>query len=138
MILHVSTPPPLPACPKCGRRIAAWRKDHCVYCGTEFPPELKQGVPEPETLKWVDRPGIPPEAARQLEMMKVVPLDKSVRPRSIAAVVLLLSIPLFGIVFYLLYSLVKRFSPPTAILVLLAGIFLLGYLGWTAFRARRS
>jgi hypothetical protein len=81
----MSSPPPLPSCPQCGRRIAAWKKEHCVYCGAAFPPGLKDGFEEPEGLKWVERPGIPADAARKLEMMKFVPLDGKPRTRSIGA-----------------------------------------------------
>ncbi len=130
--------PPLPACPKCGRRIAAWKMEHCVYCGAAFPAELKQGVPEPEALKWVERPQITPEAARQLEMMKFVPMDGKKPARSAAAVFTLLSIPVFGVVFYLLYALVRRSFPSSAVLVLLAGAVFIGYLLWAAFRPART
>ena len=130
--------PPLPACPKCGRRIAAWKMDHCVYCGAVFPAELKQGVPEPEALKWVDRPPITPEAARQLEMMKIVPMDGKKPGRSAATVLMLLSIPVFGVVFYLLYALVQRSYPSSATFVLVAGAIFLGYLLWVALRPARG
>jgi hypothetical protein len=137
MIPGVSTPP-LPSCPKCGRRIAAWKMEHCVYCGAIFPPELKQGVPEPEALKWVDRPTVPPDAAKKLEMMKVVPLEQGRRPRSIAVVMTLLSIPVFAVVFYLLYSLVHRYSPATAGLVVAGGALFLGYLLWNVFKGSKT
>jgi hypothetical protein len=137
MISSMSTPP-LPACPKCGRRIAAWKMDHCVYCGAPFPSELKEGVPEPEALKWVERPQITPEAARQLEMMKVVRLDGKKPARSAGAVLTVLSIPVFGVIFYLLYALVARSSPGSALLVLLAGAIFIGYLLWVALRPGRG
>ena len=130
--------PSLPACPKCGRRIAAWKMDHCVYCGAAFPAELKQGVPEPDALKWVDRPQISPEAARQLEMMKLVPLDGKRPGRSGASVFILLSIPVFGVVFYLLYALVRRSFPGSSVFVLLAAALFIGYLLWAAFRPTRG
>jgi len=82
----MSSQPPLPSCPQCGRRIAAWKKDHCVYCGTTFPPDFKQGFAEPEALKWVDRPEISPDAERKLEMMKVVPMDGGGRGRSVSTI----------------------------------------------------
>lgn len=112
--------------------------DHCVYCGAAFPADFKQGMPEPEALKWVDRPGIPPEAAKQLELMKVVPFDSGKRPRSVASIVTLLSIPVFAVVFYLLYSLVQRYSPATAGLLLLAGAAFIGYLLWSVFKGPPS
>jgi len=46
-----------------------------VYCGETFPPDLKEGFQEPEALKWVERPAIPIDAARQLEVMKVLPWE---------------------------------------------------------------
>ena len=112
--------------------------DHCIYCGAAFPPDFRQGLPEPEALKWVDRPVIPPEAARQLEMMKVIPLDGASRPRSLARAVMLLSVPVFAVIFYMLYSLVHRYSPSTAGLVLLGGAVFVGYLIWSIFKAPRA
>ena len=135
---RVSSSSPLPTCPKCGRRIAAWKMDHCVYCGEAFPPDFKRGMSEPEALKWVDRPTIPPEAARQLEMMKLVPLDRPKQPRSAATVLALLSVPVFAVIFYLLYSLVHRYSAATSGLVLLGGAAFLGYLIWSVFRSPRA
>lgn len=121
-----------PVCPSCGRRIAAWRKDHCVYCGAVFPPDLKAGFAEPEALKWVERPNLPPEASRQLEMMKVIPMERP--KRSVAAIFGLLALPVFAVVFYLLYRLVERRSASGAVLVALAGIGFLAYLGWNFFK----
>lgn len=112
--------------------------DHCVYCGAQFPPELKQGMPEPESLKWVDRPAIPSDAAKQLEVMKILPLEGKNQPRSIAAILTVLAVPVFGVVFYLLYSLLERYSGTGAMLVLLGGAGFIGYLVWSAFRSPRS
>jgi hypothetical protein len=109
--------------------------DHCIYCGAEFPPDFRQGLPEPEALKWVDRPGIPPEAARQLEIMKVIPLDGARRPRSLGRAITLLSVPVFAVIFYLLYSLVHHNWPSTAGLVLLGGAVFVAYLIWNVFKA---
>ncbi len=125
--------PPGPLCPKCGRRIAAWRLDHCVYCGHVFPEGLRDGFPEPEALKWIERPSIPPEAARQLEMMKVVPFEKDKKPRFVMGIALV-SIPIFGTIFFLLYSLVRRYSPASAVLVLVGGVGFLAYLFWSLTR----
>lgn len=124
------TNPAGPLCPKCGRRIAAWRLDHCVYCGQVFPEGFRDGFAEPEALKWIERPSIPPEAARQLEMMKLVPLEKEKKPRFVMGLALL-SIPIFGTIFFLLYSLVRRYSPASAVLVLVAGFGFLAYLFWS-------
>jgi hypothetical protein len=127
----MSTPPPQPTCPQCGRRIAAWKKEHCVYCGAAFPPGLKDGFEEPEALKWVERPGIPPDAAKKLEMMKVVPLDGRARTRSLPMVVGLLSLPIFAVLFYLLSSVLRRYSAVASATVLAAGVGFLGYLIWS-------
>lgn len=127
----------MPACPQCGRRIAAWKKEHCVYCGAPFPPDFKQGFEEPETLKWVDRPAISPDAARKLEMMKVVPLEGTARTRSLPALVGLLSLPIFAVLFYLVSSLLRRYSPAASAGVLIAGAGFLAYLVWTLRRSRR-
>jgi hypothetical protein len=127
-----STPTSGPVCPNCGRRIAAWRKDHCVYCGAVFPPDLKAGFAEPEALKWVERPNLPPEASRQLEMMKVIPMERP--KRSPAAIFGFLALPIFAVVFYLLYKIVERHSAAVAVLIAVAGVAFLGYLGWTFFK----
>ena len=134
----MSSQPPMPACPNCGRRIAAWKKEHCVYCGAAFPPGLKDGFEEPEALKWVDRPAIPPDAARKLEMMKVLPLEKTARARSLPAWIGLLSLPVFAVLFYMLFALVRRYMPGAAGIVLAVEAGILGYLAWTFYRARRS
>jgi hypothetical protein len=134
----MSSQPPLPICPQCGRRIAAWKKEHCVYCGTTFPPGFKDGFEEPEGLKWVERPAIPPEAARKLEMMKVIPLEGRATPRSLPVWIGLVSLPIFAVVFYLLYWIIRRYMPGAASLVLVVEVAILAYLAWTFYRARRS
>jgi len=127
-----------PLCPRCRRRIAAWRLDHCVYCGERFPEGFRDGFAEPEALQWIDRPDVPPEATKQLEMLKVVPFDKGPKGRSFSAIFGLLSLPVFAVIFYLLYGLVARTSPATAVLVVLAGLAFLGYLVWSFLRAKPS
>ena len=131
----MSSQPPLPVCPQCSRRIAAWKKEHCVYCGAAFPPGLKDGFEEPEALKWVERPEIPPDAARKLEMMKVVPLDGRAKTRSLPMLIGLLSLPIFAVLFYLLSSLLRRYSATASALVLAAGVGFLGYLVWSLRRS---
>jgi hypothetical protein len=126
-----------PLCPKCRRRVAAWRLDHCVYCGERFPEGFLEGHPEPPALRFIERPAIPPEATRQLELMKVVSMDKEPKSRSLGAAFGLLSLPVFGIIFYLLYGLVSRTSPASAVLIVIAGLGFLGYLAWSFFRPRR-
>ncbi|HKA35734.1 MAG TPA: hypothetical protein VKH43_02890 [Thermoanaerobaculia bacterium] len=134
----MSTQPPLPSCPECGRRIAAWKKDHCVYCGAAFPPDFKQGFAEPEALKWVDRPGIPADAERKLEMMKVVPMEGAGRGRSISTIIGLLSVPVFAVIFYLVSSTLRRLSPLAGSAVLAAGAAFLGYMIWRLQKLRRG
>jgi hypothetical protein len=118
-----------PLCPQCHRRIAAWRLDHCVYCGAVFPADFREGFPEPPALKWVERPGLPADAARQLEMMKVIPIEK--KGGSPAMLLGLLSVPVFAVLFYLLYRIVARYSAGSAVLVLVAGAGFIGYLFWS-------
>lgn len=119
-------------CPQCRRRIAAWRLDHCVYCGAVFPPDFKQGFAEPDALKWVERPALPPDAARQLEILKVIPLEK--KRRSPTALLGLLAIPVFAVLFYLLYRIIARYSASSAVLVSIAGAGFLAYLAWSLFK----
>jgi len=133
----MSAESPGPLCPRCRRRIAAWRLNHCVYCGERFPEGFRDGFEQPAALQWIDRPDVPPEASRQLEMMKVVGFDKPAKSRSVATILGILSLPVFALLFYLLYGLVSRASPASAVLIVLAGFGFLGYLGWTFFRTRR-
>jgi len=126
-----------PLCPRCRRRVAAWRLDHCVYCGERFPEGFREGFAEPPSLQWVERPAVPPEATRQLEMMKVVSFEGKPKTRSLGIVFGLLSLPIFVVIFYLLYGLVARASPATAGLVVVAGLGFLAFLGWSFFRSRR-
>jgi hypothetical protein len=106
--------------------------DHCVYCGTPFPSGFRDGVPEPEALKWINRPSLPPEASKQLELMKVVPYGEVRRPRALALALAGFSVPVIGVVLYLIYSLLRRYSAPAAVVVLLGGAALLAYLLWRA------
>ena len=131
----MSEPPPETRCPRCGRPIAAWRLDHCVYCGAAFPPDSRPAGPPPQALQWIERPGLPPDAARQLELLKVVPLDRPRRSRSIVAALSLLSLPVFCAIFYLLYRLLSRHSGAAAVLVVVAGAGFVLYLLYAAFRS---
>ncbi len=133
----MSSPGAGPLCPKCRRRIAAWRLDHCVYCGERFPEGFREGFEAPAALQFVERPDVPADATRQLELMKVVSFDKEPKSRSFGAVFGLLSLPIFAVIFYLLYSLVARTSPATAGLVVVAGLGFLGFLAWSFLRSRR-
>lgn len=128
----------VPRCPGCLRAIAAWRLDHCVYCGAAFPPGLREGHAEPEALKWIERPALPPDAARQIEMMKIIPLGAEKRPRSFLAAVALLSVPLFAGLFYLLYRLVMRHSQSAASLIAVGGAGFLIYLVWIVLKTAKG
>jgi hypothetical protein len=133
----MSAPTAGPRCPKCHRPLAAWRLDHCVYCGEAFPAELKQGHEAPEGLKWVERPALPTDLSKKLELMKVVPIEAGRKSRSLVTVIGLLSLPIFAAIFYLLYTMVRRMSPGTSLVVLLAGAGFVAYLAWIFARARK-
>ena len=124
------TAPGSPRCPRCHRALAAWRLGHCIYCGETIPAELKEGFAEPEGLKWVERPALPTDLSKKLELMKVVPIEARRKSRSVVATIGTLSVPIFAVIFYLLYTMVRRLSPGTAILILLGGAGFLGYLVW--------
>ncbi len=126
-----------PRCPKCRRPLAAWRLDHCVYCGEAFPAELKQGFEAPEGLKWVERPALPTDLSKKLELMKVVPMEARRKSRSLVTVIGILSVPIFGAIFYLLYTMVRQLSPGTSLLILVAGAGFIAYLAWIFARARK-
>ena len=133
----MSAPTAGPRCPKCRRSLAAWRLDHCVYCGEAFPAELKQGFEAPDGLKWVERPPLPTDLSKKLELMKVVPIEGRRKSRSLVTVVGVLSVPIFGAIFYLLYTMVRRLSPGTSILILVAGAGFIAYLAWIFAKARK-
>jgi len=133
----MSAPTAGPRCPKCRRPLAAWRLDHCVYCGEAFPAELKQGHEAPDGLKWVERPALPTDLSKKLELMKVVPIEAGRKGRSLVTVIGLLSLPIFAAIFYLLYTMVRRMAPGTSLVVLLAGAGFVGYLAWIFARARK-
>ena len=128
-----------PLCPRCRRRIAAWRLDHCVYCGERFPEGFRDGFAEPEALQWIDRPDVPPEATQAARDDEGRSLRQGAEGAARSAPIFgLLSLPVFAVIFYLLYGLVARTSPATAVLVVLAGLAFLGYLAWSFLRAKPS
>jgi hypothetical protein len=133
----VSSAPAGPRCPRCHRPLAAWRLNHCVYCGEAFPADLKEGFEAPDALKWVERPVLPADVTKKLEMMKVVPSQAPRKSRNLMAVAGLVSIPIFGAIFYLAYSMLRQLSPTTSFLILVAGAGVIGYLAWTFYKARR-
>ena len=129
----MSASSPGPRCPRCNRTLAAWRLAHCVYCGESFPPGLKEGFQEPEALKWIDRPAIPMDAARQLEVMKILPWEAKRKPSRTLILAAGFSFAVFVTIFVMLFSVMRRSMPSIGILVLVAGAVFLGYLV-TAFR----
>jgi hypothetical protein len=133
----VSSAPAGPRCPRCHRPLAAWRLEHCVYCGEAFPAGLKQGFEAPAALKWVERPALPADVTKKLELMKVVPTQAPRKSRNLMAVAGLVSIPIFGAIFYLTYSMLRQLSPTSSLLILVAGVGVIGYLAWIFHRARK-
>jgi undecaprenyl pyrophosphate phosphatase UppP len=100
---------------------------------------LKKGFSEPDALKWVQRPAIPVDAAKQLEMMKVLPWEpkKSTRSRSMLLAAGVISVVAFAVVFVLLYLILRRSMPSFGALVLTIGGGFVGYLVWVFLRAYR-
>lgn len=127
-----------PLCPRCRRKLAAWKLDHCIYCGEKFPENIREGFTEPEALRLVERPAVSSDAARQLEMMKYVEIGAKPRQRTkLAAALALLTLPVFAGIFYMLYRLVSRAYPSFAILIVVAALLFLGYVGWNVTKAAR-
>lgn len=133
----MSSSTPGPRCPRCNRTLAAWRLAHCVYCGESFPPGLKEGFQEPEALKWVDRPAIPVDAARQLEVMKILPWEGKRKPRPALLLAAGVSFAAFATIFVLLFLLMRRYMPSISILVVVVGALVLGYLTTAFLRVYR-
>ena len=126
-----------PRCPRCHRPLAAWRLAHCVYCGEAFPAELKQGFEEPEALKWVERPALPADLNKKLELMRVVPMETKKKSRSLVTVVGAVSVPIFVVIFYLTWKLLRQLSPMSGLMIVGAGVMVVGYLVWTFVKARK-
>ena len=133
----MSTASPGPRCPRCRRPLAAWRLDHCVYCGEPFPAELREGFAEPEALKWVERPALPVDVTKKLELMKVVPIDTRRKSRSLITIAGILSIPIIAVLFYLTWILLRQISPGSSLLILVGGAAVVAYLVWTFAKARK-
>jgi hypothetical protein len=134
----MSAPTAGPLCPRCRRKLAAWKLDHCVYCGEAFPADLKEGHDAPVGLQWVDRPPLPTDLSRKLELMKVVPIESRKKSRSLLATLGIVSIPIFAVIFYLLSTLVRRLSPALGSLVLVGGAGFVGYLVWVFAKAAKK
>ena len=134
----MSAPTAGPLCPRCRRKLAAWKLDHCVYCGENLPAGLREGFEAPAGLQFVERPALPTDLSKKLELMKVVPLEARRKSRSLLAVIGTLSVPIFGAIFYLLYTMVRNLSPGTALLVLVGGAGFVAYLIWIFTRAAKK
>ena len=132
----MSAPTAGPLCPRCRRKLAAWKMDHCVYCGESFPADLKAGFEAPPGLQWAERPALPTDVSKKLEMMKVVPAQGPKKSKNLLAIAGLISIPIFAALFYLTYRLVSQLSPTTSLLILVAGAGVVAYLVWIFRRAR--
>jgi hypothetical protein len=133
----MSSATPGPRCPSCSRPVAAWRLAHCVYCGENFPPDLKEGHEAPEALKWIERPAIPIDAARQLELMKVLPWEAKKKPKPALLFIAGLSFAAFVTIFVLLYRIANRYMHSFSFFVLIIGAIFVGYLTWAFARAYR-
>lgn len=134
----MSSATPGPRCPRCSRPLAAWRLPHCVYCGETFPPDLKEGFEEPEAVKWIERPAIPSDAARQLELLKVLPWEtRKKRPGRALLFAAGFSVAAFTGIFVLLFLMLRRQMPYLAAPVLLVGVVFIAYLVWIFRRAQR-
>jgi hypothetical protein len=134
----VSTPSAGPRCPRCRRPLAAWRLDHCIYCGETIPADLKEGFTAPDALKWVERPELPPDVSKKLAMMKVVPSTAARRPQSWMRIAGLISVPVFAVIFYLLYRVIRQVSPTVSLLILILGVVAIGYLLWVFWKAGKE
>jgi hypothetical protein len=134
MTQSMSSTSPGPVCPRCRRKLAAWLLDHCVYCGEKFPEDIREGFNDPEALKFLQRPDVSPDAAKQLEMMKWVETGSEKKPRAIGAAFALLTLPVFLVIFYLLYRLLSRASLMGGTVVIVVALVFFGYVGWRATR----
>jgi hypothetical protein len=135
---NVSTPSAGPRCPRCRRPLAAWRLDHCIYCGESLPAELKEGFQAPEALKWIERPELPADVSKKLAMMKLVPSSDVKRPQSWVRTAGFVSLPIFAVIFYLLYRVIRQVSPTFAFLLILIGFAVIGYLLWFFWRVGKE
>jgi hypothetical protein len=112
--------------------------NHCVYCGEAIPAELKEGFAEPEALKWVERPPLPADVSKKLEMMRIVPMEAKKPAHSAITYIGIASVPIFVGIFYLTWTLLRRISPMSGFLILGAGAMVIGYLVWTFAKARKA
>lgn len=90
-------------------------------------------------MKWIERPAIPSDAARQLELLKVLPWEvKKKRPRRVLVFAAGFSVAAFAGIFVLLFLMLQRQMPSLAVPVALVGAVFIGYLIWTFSRAHRN
>ena len=129
-----------PRCPRCHRALAAWRLGHCIYCGETIPAELKAAFAEPEGLKWVERPALPTDLSKKLEMMRIVGTETQAprKARVAWAVAAGVAVPLLIAIFYLAYVLLRRLSPVSSALVIIVGMGGLGYFIVSFLKAREK
>jgi hypothetical protein len=100
---------------------------------------LKEGFAEPEAVKWIERPPIPQDAARQLELLKVMPWDtQRKRPGRALVFAAGFSVAAFAGIFTLLFLTLRRQMPTLELPFVLAGVGFIGYLLWVFSRARRG
>jgi hypothetical protein len=109
-----------------------------VYCGEVFPAELKEGFAEPEGLKWVERPALPPDLSKKLEVMRITATRPPRKSRVAWAIAAGIAVPLLIAIFYLAYLLLRRLSPVSSTLIVIVGIGTAGYFAGTFFRARNK
>lgn len=129
---------PGPRCPRCRRPLAAWKLNHCIYCGEPFPAELKDGFSEPESLKWVERPALPADLAKKVEMLRIQPSEAPRQARSVTAILGGFAVPVFAALFYLLFLMIKRMSMFAGVIVIIAGVGVIGYLITLIVNSRRK
>jgi hypothetical protein len=98
---------------------------------------LKEGFDEPEAVKWIERPAIPSDAARQLELLKVLPWETEKRPGRALLFAAGFSVAAFTGIFVLLFLMLRRQMPSLAAPVVLVGVVFIAYLVWIFRRAQR-
>ena len=113
---------------------------HCIYCGEAIPAELKAGFAEPEGLKWVERPPLPTDLSKKLEMMRVVETAPAAprKARVAWAVAAGIAFPLLVGIFYMAYSLLRRLSPVSGALVVIVGMGAVAYLVVAFLKSREK
>jgi hypothetical protein len=113
---------------------------HCIYCGEAIPAELKAGFAEPDGLKFVERPPLPTDLSKKIEMMRIVNAEKAAprKARVAWAVAAGVAFPLLIGIFYMAYSLLRQLSPISSALVIIVGMGGLGYLVVSFLKSREK